>query len=230
MNVLAERHVFLSASFPSGERGKAVAPCDPSGVADAVTALVRAVLSRNGKLLFGGHPTITPLVLAIALEHRSKHSVDVFQSEWFRDRITPETQRLADLGYGEIHWTEKHDDLDRTLSTMRQQMLDFGHVAGAVFVGGMDGIEEEHRMVGQMLPGIPRMPMRGPGGAAARLQTIDNEVPKHIAQQLGSRAYPLLSSKIVDFLSATDTDERGPAHRSGSRPPPNSIMTTGLRS
>ncbi len=220
MNALAGRHVFLSASFPSGERGETVGPSDPSGVADAVTALVRAVLSRNGRLLFGGHPTITPLVLAIALEHRSKHSVDIFQSEWFRERITPETQELADLGYGEIHWTEKRGDLDRTLRTMRRQMLAFGHVAGAVFVGGMDGIEEEHRMVGQMLPGIPRMPMRGPGGAAARLQTMDDEIPKQLARQLDSRAYPLLSSRIVHYLSAA----------SGSRPPPNSVMATGPRS
>lgn len=206
MDILDGRHVFLSASFPSGERGKAVGPYDPSAVADAVTALVRAVLSRSGRLLFGGHPTITPLVLAIAMEHRAKHSVDVFQSEWFRGRVTPETQRLADRGYGEIHWTERRGDLDRTLRTMRRRMLDYGHIAGAVFVGGMDGIEEEHRMFGHMLPGVPRIPVRAPGGAAARLRTMDAEVPEHLARHLDSRAYPLLSSKIVDYLSAAENE------------------------
>lgn len=205
MDSLGGRHVFLSASFPSGERGKAVQPYDPSAVADAVTALVRAVLSRNGRLLFGGHPTITPLVLAIAMEHRSKHSVDVFQSEWFRGRLTSETQRLASLGYGDIHWTERRHDLDRTLKTMRRRMLSFGHIVGAVFVGGMDGIEEEHRMLGHMLPGIPRIPVRGPGGAAARMLTMEAEVPEYLARQLDSRAYPLLLSKIVEYLSAADS-------------------------
>ena len=221
MNVLAGRHIFLSASFPSGRRGKAVEPYDPSAVADAVTALVRAVLSRHGRLLLGGHPTITPLVLAIAMEHRSMHSVDVFQSEWFRERITPETRKLANLGFGEIHWTERCVDLDGTMRKMRRRMLNFGHVAGAVFVGGMDGVEEEHRMVGHMLPGIPRIPMRGPGGAAARLQTMDDEIPKHLERQLDSRVYPLLSSKIVDYFSTGDIDERRPPPvAQGLAPPP----------
>lgn len=204
MNSLGGRYVFLSASFPSGERGRAVRPYDPSAVADAVTALLRAVLSRDGRLLVGGHPAITPLVLAIAMEHDAKHSVDIFQSEWFREQVTPETRRLVDLGYGRIHWTNKGRDLDNTLKTMRKQMLSFGRVAGAVFVGGMDGVEEEYRTVGRMLPGVPRIPVRGPGGAAARLQTTDTEVPERLARQLDSRAYPFLSSKIVAHLCTAD--------------------------
>ena len=198
---LGGRHVFLSASFPSGDRGEAVRPYDPFAVADAVTALVRAVLSRDGKLLFGGHPTITPLVLSIAMERGSKHSVDVFQSEWFRTQVTPETQRLSDLGFGRIHWIVSYPDLDRSLHAMRKQMLKFGRVAGAVFVGGMNGIEEEHRLFGRVLPDVPRIPVRGPGGAAARLRTEEAEVPEPLARRLDSRVYPLLASKIVDYLS-----------------------------
>lgn len=138
------------------------------------------------------------------MEHGVKHAVDVFQSEWFREQVTPETQRLVDLGYGRIHWTNKHQDLDNTLKTMWKQMLSVERVAGAVFVGGMDGVEEEYRMVGRMLPGVPRIPMRGPGGAAARLQTTEADVPKQLARRLESRAYPFLSSKIVDHLCTAD--------------------------
>lgn len=220
MNGLDGRHVFLSASFPSGERGDAVKPYDPYAVADAVTALVRAVLARGGRLLFGGHPTITPLALAIAMKHRSERSVDIFQSEWFRGQITPETQMLEDLGYGKIHWTSKRGDRDRALRTMRQRMLDFGDIAGAVFVGGMDGIEEEHRLVGQMLQGVPRIPVRGPGGAAARLRTTDAEVPEHLARQLASRAYPFISAKIVDYLCGADGDKRDVPSAQRIAPPP----------
>lgn len=204
-NSLGGRHVFLSASFPSGDRGEAVRPYDPFAVADAVTALVRAVLSRDGKLLFGGHPTITPLVLSIAMERRSKHSVDVFQSERFRTQVTPETQRLSDHGFGKIHWTVGDRDLDPSLQAMRRQMLMFGRIAGAVFVGGMDGIKEEHRLFGHVLPDVPRIPMRGPGGAAAQLRAEDAEVPEHLARRLDSRVYPLLASRIVDYLSGLAT-------------------------
>ena len=75
--------VFLSASFPSGKRGERFMPYDPSGIADAVSAFSRAILGSNGTLAFGGHPTITPLVLMISRELRVKRSVIVFQSSWF---------------------------------------------------------------------------------------------------------------------------------------------------
>lgn len=207
MSSLGGRYTFLSASFPSGEGGRAVQPCDPSAVGDAVTALVRAVLSHDGRLLLGGHPVITPLVLAIAMERDAKHSVDVFQSKWFQNQVTPETRRLAELGYGRIHWTNRGRDLDSTLKTMREQMMSVARVAGAVFVGGMDDVEEEYGLVGRMLPGVPRIPLRGPGGAAASLQTTDIEVPEGLARQLESRAYPFLSAKIVAHLCATDDRE-----------------------
>lgn len=39
------------------------------------------------------------------------------------------------------------------------------------------------------------------GGAAARLRTEEAEVPEPLARRLDSRVYPLLASKIVDYLS-----------------------------
>ena len=66
MTALGRRRVFLSASFPSGKRGTRFEPFDPGAIADAVTAVARAVLVAKGRLLLGGHPTITPLVLTVA--------------------------------------------------------------------------------------------------------------------------------------------------------------------
>ena len=102
MKPLAGRHVFLSASFPSGERGEKVRPFDASAIADAVAAIVRAVLLNGGKLLFGGHPTITPLVLMIGTELRVQKTVDIFQSQWFSEQITTEMWALAELEVGTI--------------------------------------------------------------------------------------------------------------------------------
>ena len=78
---LHQATVFLSASFPSGERGEKFKPYDPSGIADAVSALARSVFASNGRLLFGGHPTITPLILMIASEKQMRNSVDIYQSK-----------------------------------------------------------------------------------------------------------------------------------------------------
>ena len=205
MNALAGRHVFLSASFPSGQRGEEVRPFDASAIADAVTAIVRAVLVNGGKLLFGGHPTITPLVLMIGSELRVQNAVDVFQSQWFRDRITGETWTLARLHVGKIHFTERRGSLEESLAEMRRQMLEFAVPTGAVFVGGMSGILDEYRLVGSIRPGVPRIPVVAPGGAAARLPMERHDVPETLRQELDSRHYPFVASRIVEVLAARET-------------------------
>jgi hypothetical protein len=87
--MLEGRAVFISASFPSGDRGERFQPYDPAEIADAVTAVARAVFTVGGKLVFGGHPTITPLILFVAEEHRHLNAVDVFQSGWYEREIPP---------------------------------------------------------------------------------------------------------------------------------------------
>lgn len=54
--------VFLSASIPDPARDKRYfGTGDTIAIRDAVIALVSVVLPRT-KLVFGGHPAITPLV------------------------------------------------------------------------------------------------------------------------------------------------------------------------
>lgn len=197
MKALAGRHVFLSASFPSGQRAEEVRPFDAPGIADAVTAVVRAVLLNGGKLLFGGHPTITPLVLMIGTELRVRKAVDIFQSEWFDGQITQETRELTKFGVGTIHWTRRCESLEKSLVEMRKQMLGFVWPAGAVFVGGMSGIRAEYELVGSIRPGVPRIPVTGPGGAAALLPNADEDIPEALRGEVSSRHYPFVASLIV---------------------------------
>lgn len=205
MERLAGRHVFLSASFPSGERGEGFQPFDAGEIAEAVTAIVRAVLASGGKLVFGGHPTITPLVLMIGSEIGVRHAVNVFQSEWFKDRITAETIRLYGSEIGSIHWTRRCPTRDHSLLEMRRLMFDFVELDGAVFVGGMEGIFDEYEYAGRVLPGVPRIPIAGPGGAAARLPSDAPDCPASLRQWIGSRRYPFVASLIVDALAESDT-------------------------
>jgi len=195
---LQSRSVLLCASFPSGERGEAVSPYDVNAIADAVTATTSAILTANGRIVFGGHPTITPLILLIA-SARSKHGlVDVYQSEWFANQITPETRRLEDLGYGKIHWTKQGESLSNSLSTLRKVMLKESNPLGAIFVGGMDGLYEEYQLFREEYPDRPCIPIKGPGGAANRLDPV--WVPKELKVRLNSLRYPFLSHAVVDFL------------------------------
>ena len=195
-----ERHgVFLSASFPSGPHAESFKPFDPAAIADAVTALVGAVLVAKGRLLFGGHPTITPLVLMVASELDIRGAVDVFQSRWFEKQITRETRALEDAGFGSIHWMPKGQTREASLQTMREAML--GHkqklVAG-VFVGGMEGVAEEFDLFPEFQPGVPRVSLVGPGGAAAKLPL--EEAGSVLGEHVTSRRYPFLASVLVGRL------------------------------
>ena len=201
MNGLGGRHVFLSASFPSGERGDQVRPFDAPAIADAVSAIVRAVLLNEGKLLFGGHPTITPLVLMIGAELGVQKAVDLFQSRWFGGRITEEAWTLAASNVGTIHWTPRCETLEDSLEEMRRQMLEFVVPAGAIFVGGMSGIWEEYQLLGRIRPGVPRIPVGGPGGAAAQLPSGGDDLPTILHGKVGSRRYPFLASLVVKALA-----------------------------
>ena len=202
MTALGRRRVFLSASFPSGKRGTRFEPFDPGAIADAVTAVARAVLVAKGRLLFGGHPTITPLVLMVASELEIEGAVDVFQSRWFADQITRETRTLQDAGFGEIHWTPQRATREQSLETMREAML--GHdrklIAG-VFVGGMEGVREEYELFRRFQPLVPRVSLVGPGGAAAKLPM--DETRSVLGKHVESRRYPFLASVLVHNLAET---------------------------
>lgn len=199
---LANRHVLLSASFPSGERADDVRPFDAAAIADAVTAVVRAVLVSGGKLLFGGHPTITPLVLLTGTELGVRHAVDIFQSEWFRDKVTDETVELIESGVGTIHWTPVSLSRETSLEIMRERMFRFTQPVGAVFIGGMSGIHDEYAQFGRVCAGVPRLPLSGPGGAAAQLSIGEDGLPDAILEQIRSRHYPFVASQIVASLGA----------------------------
>ncbi|MGY1826534.1 SLOG domain-containing protein [Blastococcus sp. SYSU DS0541] len=202
---LGLRPVLLSASFPSGRRGERFAPYDADAVADAVTALVAAVFAANGRIVFGGHPTITPLVLRMAADHAARDAVSVYQSEEFRDLITEPTRELERLGFGTIVPTPRGRDLSESLALMRHMMVERNtDMVGALFVGGMEGIADEYAIVGELRPTLARLPLTAPGGAAARLDPIGGTyrtLPPDLADWLRSPRYPLTAARIVRFLS-----------------------------
>ena len=198
---LRKAKVFLSASFPSGKRGKEFMPYDASGIADAVSALVRGVLGGNGRILFGGHPTITPLVFMVARELRVQNSVIVYQSSWFREEQIPEIDEISKEKLGRIVWTDQRHTREASLETMRDTMTQLASQwVAALFVGGMDGIRDEYDKVKKRSPKTPCIPITGPGGAAARLPGEDCGA-LGLSQVYKSRAYPLLAVRFVDAIA-----------------------------
>jgi len=143
--------VFLSASFPYGERANKFPEANPFEITEAIVALTRAVFGAKGKLVFGGHPTISPLVLAVGRDFAhfcADQGVDlllpfiyIYQSEHFRFDIPRETLQLEKEGIGKIIWVKSENtDREQSLRKMRIKMLREQKPVAGVFVGGMDGV------------------------------------------------------------------------------------------
>jgi hypothetical protein len=198
---LAGRFIFLSASFPSGDRSTQDVEARPGDVADAVVAIVRGVLTGRGRLVLGGHPTISPLVLKVASEYSAldPSRVTIYQSRLFAPLVTDETLRLEREGYGSIRWTEAvpgdspEHGLERlaSLEVMRIAMLHEVKPVAAFFVGGMEeGTTLEYTLVRDLLPRCTIFCIAGPGGAAADFSSV-GDLPESLAESLRtSRLYP----------------------------------------
>jgi len=81
---------------------------------------------------------------------------------------------------------------------MRRQMVEETQPSACVFIGGMEGILDEHGLVAEMVPESPRFVLGGPGGAAARLTEQDPELVEGFAS---GRVYPALMRRLVLYLS-----------------------------
>lgn len=145
---LRGRFVFLSASFPSPARGpEYYETARPFEITDATVAAARAVLGARGRLVFGAHPTIAPLILSVGrgfledFAEKERPLVYVYQSELFKMSVPEETEQLQAEGIGKIHWVPAVDnDREKSLLRMRVEMISDTEPIAAVFIGGMEGV------------------------------------------------------------------------------------------
>ena len=78
----------------------------------------------------------------------------------------------------------------------------------ALFIGGMEGIEEEYDHVKEISSQTPCIPITGPGGAAARLPEEDC-VALGLSQLHNSRSYPLLALRLIDTFAERAVNRDG---------------------
>jgi hypothetical protein len=173
-NQLNDKFIFLSVSLPSADRHQNYyLNTNPLNITNAVVSFIESILKRNGKIIFGGHPTISPLVLTVAKKfisilngEKDPVRIYIYQSEMFKDKISKFTNELLDLGIGKIIWTESFNDLrEKSLYDMRVQMLKQHNISAGIFIGGMEGIEEEFDLFKEIYPETPMYLIGSSGGA-----------------------------------------------------------------
>jgi hypothetical protein len=158
--------IFLSASVPSTQRGTYHETANPFLIQCAVRELLLTVI-RQHKVIWGGHPAITPMLWSICedLGVDYAEAVVLYQSRFFADDYPKENRQ-----FGNVIFTDAvAGDREASVLHMRKQMLSRPDLTGAVFIGGMEGVETEHAIFKYYHPQASVLAVPSPGGAALNL-------------------------------------------------------------
>lgn len=160
------KELFLSASVPVPSRGNYHETADPFLIQFAVRELIAAAI-RECVVVWGGHPAITPMVWAICNDLGVDYakSTILYQSQFFEQFFPEENKHFGNT----VIVPAIEDDRAGSLLRMRTEMLSRSALSAAVFIGGMEGVEEEFAMFRQFHPNAGVVALGAPGGAAREL-------------------------------------------------------------
>lgn len=190
------KNVFLSASVPQSERDpRYFGTADVIAIRDAVIALASTVLAnKEYHLIWGGHPSITPLITLVLDRFGLKMSdrVTLYQSKEFEKYFPPENE---DVGIRVI--TDKKEDRDASLLEMRRHMLGDNNYVAAVFIGGMEGVGLEYELFKTYYPDKPCFPIASTGAAA---KILFDEHPGEYDERLATElSYKSLFKELLEL-------------------------------
>lgn len=157
--------IFLSASVPVQERGEFFESADPFLIQFAVRELMTVCLGRR-RVVWGGHPAITPMVWAVceSLDVSYATAVKLYQSRYFEEWFPEENNRFRNVQFTRA----VEGDRMASLELMRRTMIAEPFEAG-VFIGGMEGIFDEFKIFRELHPKAKVVTISAPGGAAMKL-------------------------------------------------------------
>lgn len=170
---------FLSASVPDPSASHFVEPSDAIAVGAAVKALLYVILGRR-KLVWGGHPAITPMVWSVASSMGIDYSawVSLYQTNHFKDRFPADNERFNNVTFTpRVFGEDRANDAETrsaSLLYMRQRMFEDHQYSTAVFIGGMMGVVEEYEMLLKSNPEASCLPITSTGGVTGLLSDRTN--------------------------------------------------------
>jgi hypothetical protein len=182
------KNIFLSASTPLPDRDqKYIETADIIAIRDAVIALATVVLPHH-RIIWGGHPSITPLIYYVMdkLELNIQKHVKLYQSLWFKDKFPEDNNKFENIVF-----TNKQGDIPSSIKLMREKMFSENEFSAAVFIGGMNGIEDEFRMFNKYNPEALLLPVASTGGATKIV--YDTLLPKKFKNKRLEKDYGYMS-------------------------------------
>ena len=145
---------------------KYIGTADIIAIRDAVIALTTVVLPHH-KLIWGGHPSITPLIYYVMerLNLNIQEHVTLYQSRFFEKYFPEDNNKFENV----ILTDNINDDKAQSLLYMRNKMLDESEFSAGIFIGGMEGVEEEYDMFIKKHPKALALPIASTGAAAKKI-------------------------------------------------------------
>ena len=182
------KNIFLSASIPLPNRdAKYIDTADIIAIRDAVIALTTVVLPYH-RIIWGGHPSITPLIYYVMekLDLNIQEHVKLYQSLWIEERFPEDNNKFENIVF-----TERQSDIPSSIKLMRERMFSENEFSAAVFIGGMNGIEDEYRMFIEYHPNVLLIPVASTG--AATKIVYDTLVPENLKNPRFEKDYGYMS-------------------------------------
>lgn len=188
--------IFLSASIPLEQRDpKYFETADIVAIRDAVRALASVVLP-NTNLVWGGHPSITPLIRYIVTKMKSnvKDHITIYQSEYYKDVFPSDN-----FDFEKVITIPRNIDLESSLLDMRIEMIEKNNFNVGVFIGGMEGVEDEYEIFIKTHPKALILPVASTGAAAKFI--FENSKNKLSIELLNNYAYMSLFRHLLkDYI------------------------------
>lgn len=189
-----QMNIFLSASIPLPERDpKYIGSADVIAIRDSVLALASVVLPQF-RLIWGGHPSITPLIAQV-LRHFGKEAnnhVTLYQSLYFERFFPLENESVA-----HIVKTKDLGNRNDSLYEMRSRMIRDNKFVAAFFIGGMEGVEDEYKMFTSYHKNSKVFPIASTGAAAKLIYEASPET--FDARLLTELTYSSLFKELLDI-------------------------------
>ncbi len=157
------KNIFLSASIPLKERDpKYFDSADIIAIRDSVIALATVVLP-NHRLIWGGHPSITPIIYYVMerLGLKVQDHVLLYQSKFF-EKFFPEDNNK----FENVILTENTGEVESSKLLMRKRLFSENHFVSGIFIGGMEGIEDEFKLFREFHPKALILPISSTGAAS----------------------------------------------------------------
>src|SRR5262245_27767619 len=226
--------IFLSASIPTPERRDEYEriPEAPLRIEEAVLCIARAVFMEGGTLVFGAHPSISPLVARVidsyyvpgetSAKHSKNPSLVIYQSEVWRKDWAEATKILTRHPRVRVEWTKAQagESVDlaiknrpqapKSMASMRTTMIKETRPIAMVAIGGMKGVLDEAEIFAKLRRRKPIFTLATTGGAAALLSK--NPKYRDIVEVADAQAQNL----VREFWSTQSKAGGGKSSRKGS--------------